>query len=86
MFTVAAAQAGTPIICYLVQHKNIYALVGTHSTGRTSYGHSLAVNAWGTVVGSLDGEHAGVLVVGYNRKYQTQIRAGMNMQDDMIYE
>ena len=78
---VAAAQAGLATLPFAT-----ITCLGVHPNGRKSYGHSLAVDSWGTIMGSLDGEHGGILIVGFDREYQKQVRCGMNMVDDVVYE
>lgn len=38
------------------------AQAGTHENGRSTYGNSMIIDPWGTIVGRLGGEGAGVLV------------------------
>jgi predicted amidohydrolase len=44
--------------CYVVAA----AQAGQHQNGRATYGHSMIVDPWGTIVGELGGEGEGVLV------------------------
>ncbi len=49
---------------------------GRHPRGRLTYGHSLAVDPWGTVVGQAsDGE--GVVVVDLERSYLDKVRSSL---------
>jgi len=51
------------------------AQVGRHEDGRTTYGHSLAVDPWGEVLLDLGGERAGVGFVDIDPARTAQVRA-----------
>lgn len=38
------------------------AQVGTHEGGRETYGHSLIIDPWGTILAEGDGEHPGIII------------------------
>jgi predicted amidohydrolase len=49
---------------------------GRHPGGRTTYGHSMIVDPWGTVV-SESSERSGVVVADLDREYLSRVRAGL---------
>ena len=50
---------------------------GLHEDGRTTYGHSLAIGPWGEVLGELDHDEPGVLVVDLDLPAAGQARAAI---------
>lgn len=47
---------------------------GTHSSGRTTYGHSLIVNPWGTVVAEKNDDNPGIIYSEIDLNYLKDIR------------
>nr|XP_057924366.1 deaminated glutathione amidase isoform X2 [Doryrhamphus excisus] len=56
------------------------AQVGQHHGKRSSYGHALAVDPWGVVMGDCGGEKAGVLLVEVDLDKMRSIRTNMPLQ------
>lgn len=50
------------------------AQAGQHQNGRATYGHSMIVDPWGTIVGQLGGEGPGVLVADIDSKAVAEAR------------
>ena len=57
--------------CYVIAA----AQAGQHQNGRATYGHSMIVDPWGTIVGELGGEGAGVLVADIDPAAVTEARS-----------
>lgn len=51
------------------------AQAGRHENGRTTWGHSMIVDPWGSILGQLDGKREGVLVADIDPAAVTQARA-----------
>jgi len=49
---------------------------GTHPQGKTTYGHSMVVDPWGTPVAEAS-DHAGVVVADVNRSYLEKVRKAL---------
>lgn len=56
------------------------AQVGQHHEKRTSYGHALAVDPWGDVLGDCGGEKPGLLLVEINMEKLNRTRGNMPVQ------
>jgi len=54
---------------------------GVHNSKRQSYGHSIAVDAWGRVVAYCGAEENGITYAFFDRAQQNEIRSGMPVQD-----
>lgn len=61
------------------------AQTGVHNEHRESYGRSLAINAWGDIVGSCEKEDEYVVLATYDRAFQEGVRSRMNVQDTFDY-
>lgn len=48
---------------------------GTHPGGRETYGHSLIIDPWGTVLAEADGEHPGVITATIDLARVAEVRA-----------
>ncbi|XP_051924960.1 deaminated glutathione amidase [Hippocampus zosterae] len=57
------------------------AQVGRHHDGRSSYGHSLAVDPWGTVAADCGGERAGVALVEVDLARMRTLRRNMPLHE-----
>lgn len=56
------------------------AQVGQHNANRASYGHSLVVDPWGTVVAEMDGSSEGLLMVDIKPDVIADVRTRMPLQ------
>ncbi|XP_054608742.1 deaminated glutathione amidase isoform X2 [Dunckerocampus dactyliophorus] len=56
------------------------AQVGQHHEKRSSYGHTMAVDPWGVVMGDCGGEKAGMLLVEVDLDKLSRIRTNMPLQ------
>ncbi|XP_061921515.1 deaminated glutathione amidase isoform X1 [Entelurus aequoreus] len=56
------------------------AQVGRHHDSRSSYGHALAVDPWGVVMGDCGGEKAGMLLVEVDLDKMSSIRTNMPLK------
>lgn len=56
------------------------AQVGQHHEKRSSYGHALAVNPWGDVLGDCGGEKAGMVLVEIDLEKLSSTRRNMPVQ------
>jgi len=71
VFVVAAAQAG----------KHNPGEGSTSADGRCSYGHSLVVDPWGTILARMDGDSEGIILAPFSRQLLLDTRKAMPVQD-----
>ena len=68
--------------CYVVAA----AQAGQHNPSRRSYGHSMVIDPWGTVVGKLDGDSEGILVVDICEQNIASVRARMPIESHLRWD
>ena len=71
-----------PVCCaFGVSNTRLAVQVGRHSEVRESYGHTLAVSPWGTVIGEVSEPVTGITVVPIDLQELRRVRASMPVRE-----